>query len=81
MTDIITHAAVAAQEDNPARPAIRAPTNASFRVKETKLYVAVVTLLTEVDNKFLEQLKWGFKRTIKWNKYRSELLNRLKLTT
>ena len=57
MTNIITHAAVAAQGDNPARPAIRAPTNASFRVKETKLYVAIVTLSTEVDNKFLEQLK------------------------
>ena len=78
MTNIITHAAVAAQGDNPARPAIRAPTNASFRVKETKLYVAIVTLSTEVDNKFLEQLKWGFKRTIKWNKYRSEITKQIK---
>ena len=78
MTNIITHAAVAAQGDNPARPAIRAPTNASFRVKETKLYVAIVTLSAEVDNKFLQQLKWGFKRTIKWNKYRSEITKQIK---
>ena len=27
------------------------------------------------DNKLLEQLKTGFKRTIKWNKYRSEMSN------
>ena len=27
---------------------------------------------------FLEQLKSGFKRTIKWNKYRSELINQTK---
>ena len=35
----------------------------------------VVTLSTEDDNKLLEQLKTGFKRTIKWNKYRSEMTN------
>ena len=33
------------------------------------MYVPVVTLLTEDDNKRLEQLKTGLKRTIKWNKY------------
>ena len=27
----------------------------------------------ENDIKFLEQLKTGFKRTIKWNKYRSQM--------
>ena len=30
LTDIITHASVAAQRNNPARPAINAPTNATF---------------------------------------------------
>ena len=34
-------------------------------------------LLTKDDN-FLEQLKSGFKRTIKWNKYRSEMTNQTK---
>ena len=37
------------------------------------MYVPVVTLSTENDNKLLEQLETGFKRTIKWNKYRSEM--------
>ena len=27
------------------------------------------------ENKFLEQLKTGLKRTIKWSKYRSEISN------
>ena len=34
------------------------------------MYVPVVTLSKENDIKLLEQLKTGFKRTIKWNKYR-----------
>ena len=37
------------------------------------MYPPVVTLSAENDNKLLEQLKTGFKRTIKWNKYRSEM--------
>ena len=45
------------------------PTNAVFKIKDIKLYVPVVTLSAENDNKLLEQLKTGFKRTIKWNKY------------
>ena len=31
------------------------------------------------DNKLLEQLKAGFKRTIKWSKYRSEMSNQDKI--
>ena len=42
------------------------------------MYVPVVTLSAENDNKLLEQLKTGFKRTIKWNKYRSEMSNQTK---
>ena len=49
------------------------PENAIFEVKDTKLYVPVVTLSKENDIKFLEQLKSGFKRTIKWNKCRSQM--------
>ena len=41
------------------------PTNATFKMKDGKLYVPVVTLSVENDNKLLEQLKTGFKRTIK----------------
>ena len=39
------------------------------------MYVPVVTLSTGDDNNFLDQLKSGFKRTIKRNKYRSEMTN------
>ena len=39
------------------------------------MYVPVGTLSVENDNKLLEKLKTGFKRTIKWNKYRSERSN------
>ena len=35
-------------------------------------------LSTRGDNNFLEQLKSGFKRTIKWNKYRLEMTNQTK---
>ena len=54
------------------------PESATFKIKDTKLYVPVVTLSAETDNKLLEQLKTGFKRTIKWNKYRSEMSNQTK---
>ena len=50
------------------------PTNATFET-DTKLYVPIVTLSTENDKTLLEQLRTRFKRTIKWNKYRSEMTN------
>ena len=42
------------------------------------MYIPVVTLSAEDDNKLLEHLKTGFKKTIKWNKYRSEMSNQTK---
>ena len=42
-------------------------------MKDMKLYVPVVSLSTKDDNKFLEQLKSGFKRTVKWNKYKLQM--------
>ena len=63
---------------NPAVAAIINPTNVEFKVTDTKLYVPAVTLSTENDKKLLEKLKAGFKRTIKWNKYRSEMINQSK---
>ena len=78
LTDIKTQTAAAAQGDNPARERIDAPTNAIFKITDTKLYVPVVTLSTKDGNNFLEQLKSGFKRTIKWNEYRSEMNNHTK---
>ena len=55
-----------------ANPAIVAPSGAKFKIKDTKLCVPVVTLSKENDTKLLEQLKTGFKKTIKWNKYGSQ---------
>ena len=54
------------------------PESATFKKTDCKWYVPVVTLSTENDNKLLEQLKTGFQRTIKWNKYRSEMSNQTK---
>ena len=42
------------------------------------MYVPVVTLSTKDDNNFLEQLKSGFRTTIKWNKCRSKVTNQTK---
>ena len=69
LTDTTTHT---------ARPAINAPTNVTFKITDTKLYVSVVTLSTKDNNNSLKQLKSGFKETIKWNKYRSEMTNQTK---
>ena len=49
------------------------PNQAStFAIPDTKLYVPVVTLSTQENTKFLQQLKSGFKRVINWNKYLSK---------
>ena len=46
--------------------------NATFAITDTKLYVPVVTLSTQENTKFFQQLKSGFKRVINWNKYLSK---------
>ena len=53
---------------NPAVAGIDDPTAATFKITDRKLYVPVVTLSAENDNKLLKQLKIGFKNTIRWNK-------------
>ena len=50
-----------------------APVVLTFEITDKKLHVPVITLSKENDIKLLEQLKTGFKRTIKWNKYRSQI--------
>ena len=60
----------AAQNNNPA---IVAPTGSEFKIRDTKLHLPVVSLSKANDIKLLEQLKSGFKRTIKWDKYRSQM--------
>ena len=57
---------------------INSPTDAKFEITDCKLYVPVVTFSTENDNKLLEQLKSGFTRSIKWNKYMPQMSNQNK---
>ena len=66
--------------DPPAAAAnrINSPTSTKFEITDYKLYVPVVTLSAENDNKLLEQLKSGFRRTAKWNKYMSQMSNQNK---
>ena len=69
------------EADPDADPAVAGtnnPANAVFKISHFKLYVSVVALSAEDDSKLLEQLKTGFKRTIKWNKYRSEMSHQTK---
>ena len=80
LTDIKTKTARAARGGNPARPAVNAPTTATFQITDKKLCVPVVALSTENNKRLLEQLRAGFKRTIKWNKYRSETTNQTEIT-
>ena len=51
------------------------PTGATFKIIDCKLYVPVVTLSKDDDNELLSNLKSGFKRTITWNKYLSQMSN------
>ena len=44
-----------------------------FVITETKLYVLAVTLSTKDNEKLLQQLKSGFKKTNSWNKYESSI--------
>ena len=49
------------------------PTGLEFQITDTKLYIPVFTLSKENDKKLLEQLISGFKRTVKWNKWRLQM--------
>ena len=65
-------------QPNPPIAAINSPTDAKFEITDCKWYVPVATLSAENDNKLLVQLKSGFRRTIKWNKYISQMSNQNK---
>ena len=65
-------------QPNPPIAAIESPTSAKFEINDCKLYVPVVTLSAKNDNELLEQLKSGFKGSIKWNKYMSQMSNQNK---
>ena len=46
---------------------------ATFSITDKKLCVPVITFSTQGNVKLLKQLKYGFKKTINWNRYQSKL--------
>ena len=71
----------------PANPNVNPPvpaaaeaqaTSATFQRNNAKFYVLVVTFSVNDNIKFLESTKQGFKITISWNKYRSEIITQPK---
>ena len=50
-----------------------APTGATFTINNCKLYVPAVTLSKGDESKLLTNLKSGFTREIKWNRYISQM--------
>ena len=48
-------------------------TSTIFQINIANLYLPVVNLSANANIKSLENIKQGFKKTISWNKYRSEL--------
>ena len=52
-----------------ANPAIVAPSCATFKITDTKLYVPVVTLSAEYNAKLSKLLSDGFNRTVYQNEY------------
>ena len=45
----------------------------TFQIKDTKLYIPIVTLPTEQSLKLTKQLSKGFKRSVFWNEYKSKI--------
>ena len=50
--------------------------NIIFNIKETKLYVPVVTLLARDNKKFSKLLSKGFERSVYWNEYKTKSENK-----
>ena len=48
-----------------------------INITDTKLYVPVITWVTQDNLKLLKQLESGFTRTISWNKYLSKATNQV----
>ena len=48
-------------------------TTETFQINNANFYFSVLTVSINDNIKFLENVKQGLKRTISWNKYRSEV--------
>ena len=78
LTERAYRAAIAEGDDpatEPAAAAINTPSDLKFNITSCKLYVPVVTLQAEYENKLYEELKTGIKINFKWAKYRSQAIN------
>ena len=53
-------------------------TGATFQTNNAKLYVLLVTSSINYNIKFSENIKQVIRRTISWNKYRSEITTQTK---
>ena len=49
------------------------PTGVTLNITDCKLFIPVVTLSKDDEIKLLTKLKFGFKREIKWNRYRLQM--------
>ena len=59
----------------PEVPAINNPSNSEFSITDCKLYVPVVNLSTEFENKLYQQLKEGFTVNVYCDKFRCQVTN------
>ena len=64
--------------DPPEQELATTTSGATFQINNVKLYVPGVTLLVNDNISFSKYIRQGFKRTILWNKYRSEITTQLR---
>ena len=50
--------------------------NTKFEITNTNLYIPIVTLSAEDNVKLTKQLNEGFKRSVYWNQYKTEIKSR-----
>ena len=78
LTENAYRVAIAKGDDPATEPAVNeanTPSDLKFNITDCKLYVPVVTLQTEYENKLYEELKTGVTIDFEWNKYRSQVIN------
>ena len=68
------------RDADPAVAGINCPTNAIFKITDCKLYVRVVTLSADNDNKRLQQLRKDLKEQLNRTNIDPKCLIRLKIT-
>ena len=61
--------------------AVTKGSSAAFQINSTSINVLVVILSINGNIKFLENINQGIKRTVSWNKYRSEITTQPKKST